>query len=216
MDLDQVWFTIDAQRAQAADLLDTLTEQQWTTPSLCAGWRVREVAAHLTLAHTGIGKGVRSLVRARGSFDRMIRDTAIQQAALPTSDYSAWLRSVAGSRRLVVGLTPMEPLLDILVHQQDIARPLGIPLEMPRDAAAAAAQRSWALGFPFWAKRRLRGLRLTAADADWTAGEGALVRAPIGELLMLITGRSPDVRTLDGPGAARLAELVAQREKAAR
>ena len=32
-----------------AELLDTFPDAQWDTPSLCAGWRVREVVAHLTM-----------------------------------------------------------------------------------------------------------------------------------------------------------------------
>ena len=50
MDRDEVWRAIDAERISLADLLDSLGEREWETPSLCAGWRVRDVAAHLTLA----------------------------------------------------------------------------------------------------------------------------------------------------------------------
>ena len=55
MDLDEVWRSIDSERASLADLLDDLSPAEWETPSLCEAWRVREVAAHLTLAHTGPG-----------------------------------------------------------------------------------------------------------------------------------------------------------------
>jgi mycothiol maleylpyruvate isomerase-like protein len=53
MDSDEVWRTIDEQRPDVANLLDELSEHEWSTPSLCAAWTVREVAAHLTLAHMG-------------------------------------------------------------------------------------------------------------------------------------------------------------------
>ena len=45
MDSDTVWTRIDAARAELADLFDTLTPQQWETPSLCAGWTVRDIVA---------------------------------------------------------------------------------------------------------------------------------------------------------------------------
>jgi len=44
---DQVWQVIDAQRRSLADLLDDLSDDEWRRPSLCTGWTVRDVAAHL-------------------------------------------------------------------------------------------------------------------------------------------------------------------------
>lgn len=84
----------------------------------------------------------------------------------------------------------MEPLIDLLVHGQDLCVPLGIDRAMPRDAAVAAAQRVWQMGFPFQARRRLAGQRLIAVDVEFDVGEGREVRAPIRDLLMLMTGRS--------------------------
>ena len=66
MDRDEVWRTIDQQRAELADLMETFTEADWETPSLCEGWRVREVAAHLTLAQMGLLPALGEIVRARG------------------------------------------------------------------------------------------------------------------------------------------------------
>jgi uncharacterized protein (TIGR03083 family) len=70
MDRDEVWRAIDAERVSLADLLDSLGEQEWEIPSLCAGWRVRDVAAHLTLARTAAlsqlsGPGTKGLASAR-------------------------------------------------------------------------------------------------------------------------------------------------------
>ncbi|WP_189172230.1 maleylpyruvate isomerase family mycothiol-dependent enzyme [Pilimelia anulata] len=206
MDTDEVWRAVEAERAGLADLFDDLSEREWATPSLCAGWRVREVAAHLTLAHTGPGRAVVDLVRAGGSFDRMIRDTAIRRAALPTDRYAPLLRAMIGSRRRAPGVSPLEPLLDALVHGQDIAVPLGRPRDMPLAAAAAAVDRVWPNLFPFRAARRLRGYRLRATDHPWAAGDGELVEGPLAALLLLITGRrAAALARLDGPGARRLA-----------
>jgi len=81
VDETQIWQTIDAERAATADLLAGLSDTEWAHPSLCEGWTVREVAAHLSLAHRmGIKDAVREYVKARGSFNRMVDQTARAEA----------------------------------------------------------------------------------------------------------------------------------------
>jgi uncharacterized protein (TIGR03083 family) len=94
----------------------------------------------------------------------------------------------------------MEPLIDVLVHGQDIAVALGRTRRMPTAAAAAAAQRAWDLWFPFRARTRLAGFRLAATDTDWTVGSGAPIEGPIAALLLLVTGRDAAVGQLTGDG----------------
>jgi uncharacterized protein (TIGR03083 family) len=200
MDPDQVWHHIDHERARLADLLDDLTATEWEAPSLCTGWRVRDVAAHLTLARTGPLRATVDVLRARGSVTRMIHDTAIRQATLPPARFAPMLRSMAGSRRKAPGVSHLEPLIDILVHSQDIAVPLGRDHPMPLDAAAAAADRVWPDLWPFRARRHLPGLRLTATDHPWRAGEGEPVEAPLSALLLLMTGRPAALSHRTGPG----------------
>jgi uncharacterized protein (TIGR03083 family) len=97
------------------------------------------------------------------------------------------------------------PLLDVLVHGQDIARPIGRRRPMPLPAAAAAADQVWSMGWPFHAQRRLRGLRLSATDVSWSAGDGAAVEGPIAALLLLTTGRDAALDELTGEGVGALA-----------
>ena len=208
MDSDDVWRTIDQQRLELAELMDGLTDEAWEARSLCSAWRVREVAAHLTLAQTGLAPALGNLVRARGSFDRMIRDTALRQARLPLSEYPRRLRAMAGSRRRAPMVSELEPLIDVLVHGQDITVPLGLAREVPGEAAAAAATRAWTMGFPFNARKRLGAVRLTATDHPWAVGEGAVVEAPIRSHLMLVTGRHAVLPELSGPGAGALRSRV--------
>jgi uncharacterized protein (TIGR03083 family) len=204
MDRDELWTTIDTERASLADLLAGLTPGEWARPSLCAGWRVRDVAAHLTLAHAGVAFAVPALVRARGSFDRMVHDTACAAAAAPTGELVAGLRAMVGSRRHAVGTTELEPLLDVLVHGQDIAVPVQRQRPMPTAAAATAATRVWSMGWPFWARRRFRGVRLVATDSDWQVGAGPAVCGRTGDLLLLLTGRRHVQSRLSGAGVAAL------------
>jgi len=210
MGTDAVWATIDQQRLDLTDLLEELGDAEWEHPSLCEGWRVRDVAAHLALAQTGPGRATVELVRAGGSLQRMIHDSAVRHAALPTAELIGQIRGMAGSRRKAPGVSHLEPLLDVLVHGQDIAVPLGRPRTMPIEPAVTAATRVWDI--PVWmaptfhTRRRLRGLRLVATDADWAVGEGEVVEGPVEALLLLMTGRTAVARArLTGPGTARLA-----------
>ena len=209
MDRDEVWRTIDQQRGDLADLFGTFTEADWETPSLCTGWRVRDVAAHLTLAQLGLREVLPAAVRARGSFDRMIHDTAIRQAERPVEEYAVLLRAMRGSRRTAPFVSDIEPMLDTFVHEQDMLRPLGRHRTVPAEAAATAAQRAWSMGFPFHARKRLRGFHLVATDHSWEAGEGVAVEAPAGDLLLLVTGRDAVLPDLGGPGGEALRERLA-------
>ena len=205
MDRDEVWRAVDAERLSLADLLDSLGEREWETPSLCVGWRVRDVAAHLTLSQMGVVPAVVAAVRARGNFNRMVHDTAVRQARrLPVKEYAPRLRAMAGSRRKAPGVSHLEPLIDVLVHGQDIAIPLGRSRPMPARAAAAAADRVWPSLFPWRAERKLGGFRLAATDCNWSGGEGLLVEGPIAAILLLLTGRRAGLAQLSGPGALEL------------
>jgi hypothetical protein len=130
----------------------------------------------------------------------MIDDTARAHAAVPTGQVVAELRAMRGSRRRAPGVSVVEPLTDVLVHGQDIALPLGLARPVPPAAAAIAATRVWTMGWPFWARRRLRGLTLAATDDPWRVGTGALVEGTTGDLLMVLTGRLDAVARLAGDG----------------
>ena len=213
LDEDAVWAAVDAERLSLAELLQGLSDQEWATPSLCTGWRVRDVAAHLALAHMTAGRALVAVVRARGDVDRMVLDTARLHAAAPPQQLVAELRAMVGSRRTAPGITSLEPLLDVLVHGQDIALPLGRRRRMPVDAAATAATRVWTYRWPlsraFRARERLGGLHLVATDTDWSVGEGARVEGPVEALLLLLTGRTAALDRLSGPGAERLTRVPA-------
>jgi uncharacterized protein (TIGR03083 family) len=208
LDRDQVWQVIDAQRRGVADLLDGLSEQEWSQPSLCAGWTVRDVAAHLTLQEVGLGGALKMLLSWRGSLDRTIQHVARRRAAaLPTDRIIAEIRGTAGSRRHSLGVTYLETLTDILVHGQDIAIPLGRRHDMPPQAAAVAADRVLSMRWPppLPSAHKVAGFRLTATDTPWSVGEGPEVRGPMAAILLVCAGRLAALPELSGDGAAALA-----------
>ena len=193
MDSDAVWEHIDAERAWTADLLESLPAEDWQRPSLCAGWTVRDVGAHLTFAHTPVRDLLWPALRAGFRYDVLVRDTALR-SPLTHAEMVARLRRFLGSRRRVAFITDLEPLIDILVHNQDIARPLGVDHPIPPDAAAAAADR--VLGTPAPIRRWTppRNIRFVATDTEWAFGNGHEVHATMGTHLLTLTGRLPRAR----------------------
>jgi uncharacterized protein (TIGR03083 family) len=203
MSRDEIWRAIDAQRLSVAELLDDLSDEEWSTPSLCAGWTVRDVAAHLTLQQIGPRQMVSEFAQAPrllfvGGMNSLIRELARRHATKPTDQIIAGIRATVGSRRHNFGVTHLETLIDVLVHSQDIALPLGRRLDMPPAAAAAAATRVWQSGWPFHPRKKLRGFQLTATDTTWSAGQGLAVNGPIAELLLVLTGRRTAATELTG------------------
>jgi len=167
------------------------------------------VVAHVALTpHSPtVGAILLAAVRARGDFDRVNRDMARAYAARPPAELVADLRESADSRRKPAITTLDNLLFDVLVHVQDVALPLGVECPTPPAAAREGVERVWRMGWPFWAKRKLRGLRLEATDVDWTVGDGPVVRGPAQALLLLLTGRAAAaLPALAGPGVARLSQ----------
>ena len=217
MDREQRWHTIEQERRRLADLLDTLADEEWDRPSLCEGWRIRDVAAHVSLAPQppDLLDMVVWAFRARGRFHRLNHDIAVVHAdARPAAGLVADLRTHAASRRLPPFTNNRNILFDTMVHAQDIAIPLHRNHPMPVAAAADGATRVWTMGWPFWSRRRLSGYRLVATDVEWSVGSGALVTGPIEALLLLLTGRRVALDRLSGPGAEVLTTTLDEHHKA--
>jgi uncharacterized protein (TIGR03083 family) len=188
MDSDTIWRHVDTQRTALADILETLPEDAWRTPSLCAAWTVRDVAAHLTFSHAGLRELLGPAVRSGFRYNAAVRDAALR-SPLSNDQIIDKLRSFIGSRRTVPFVSEREPLLDILMHTQDICLPLDIDRPMPTDAAVVALERVL-----WWSRRlpigpRLRDVRLVATDVAWEWGSGRPVEGPIQWLLLAAGGR---------------------------
>lgn len=197
---------VSAERHRLADSVADLPDERWATPSLCAAWTVRDVVAHLTVTtRTTVPRLLRAAVRAGGSSDRLAVDLAAQRAAAyTTAELVAQLRESADSTRRFPGSAPMDPLMDLVVHGQDVARPLGRSHVSPPEVVAACLAHVATTRF-LGAPQRLAGVRLVSADTGWTLGDGAELRGPDVDLLLVAAGRRAGLAALDGPGTSVVA-----------
>jgi len=200
VDSTAIWRHIDTQRSELAELLDGLTEQQWSTPSLCAGWTVRDVAAHLTHSVAAPATVLAAAVRTGFRFNAMM-DHLVRADRRTPAELTAALRGMAGARRRPPGTTELDPLMDALVHGQDIAIPLGIDRQMPGDAAVAVAHRLWGMRFPFRPARQFAGTRFVATDTEFTVGHGTPVALPIAQIVLIFVGRRTPISAAAGPAS---------------
>ncbi|USQ76283.1 maleylpyruvate isomerase family mycothiol-dependent enzyme [Ornithinimicrobium cryptoxanthini] len=202
---EQVWSVVHADRRRLADDLEGLSPEQWASSSLCPGWTIHDVLAHLVdTARTGRLSFVRDLIAARLDFDRANeRGIARVKAADPTETVTR-LRQVADLTRTPPANLDTR-LVESIVHGEDIRRPLGIERSYPHAAAvrALAYQLRTPVGFG-GGRERARGLRLVDPDAGTAHGAGLEVHGTTVDLLLAISGRAVDPARLTGPGADQL------------
>ncbi|MEU9044346.1 MULTISPECIES: maleylpyruvate isomerase family mycothiol-dependent enzyme [unclassified Kitasatospora] len=203
--LDWIREQIAAERRELAEVFAALTPEQWNAPSLCGGWRVREVAAHMSTGfrHSTARTAV-ELARSGGNVHRMADRIARRDAAAMTErELAAAMADHAGHPwRPPVG-GRIAALAHDAVHGLDVTLALGLPARLPvaRTTALLAGVSPWTLRF-FGA--RVDGVRLVATDADWSYGHGPLTVAGRAEHLLAVAyGRRVPEGLLSGSGAGR-------------
>lgn len=207
------WDTITESRIALADQLGGLSAEQWATPSLCAAWTVKDVAAHLVmpLRSWPLPKFTVAFVVGRGNFDRANEFLTGREAARPTADLVADLRRHASSRFRPPGFGSEAPLTDVLVHGQDIRIPLGLvedrPPEIWRPVLDFLLTPKARLGF---VPRPPPALFYRATDLDWSHGSGDEVAGLASALALTLLGRPVHLDDLVGPGAGVLRAWVAR------
>lgn len=192
------------ERRDLADLLDTLTPEQWAAPSLCDGWTVRDVVARvisyeelgllgipLTMVRAGFRPGPMNDLRRNAYRDHTPEQLVdVLRAHLRPQGLTAMFGGAIG-------------LTDCLIHHQDIRRPLGLSRQVPVERVAVT------LDFSFRApvlptKGNASGLKVTATDLDFERGTGPEVRGPGEALLLGLAGRRAALDDLEGPGVEEL------------
>ena len=190
---------ITARNDLAADLAG-LSDAQWATPSLCDAWTVEETLAHLTSAarmtpfrwiRSMAAAGFRPDVHNRRRLDE-------QRGATPAETLAIFRDAMAGTTAPSGHAAGW--LGEIVVHGQDIRRPLGLTGGPSIEAATRVAEFFVAKNFAVNSRNVARGLRLEATDGPFTSGDGPGVRGTTVALVMVMAGRRAYLDDLTGEG----------------
>ena len=206
MENADIWPTIHTERQALAGDVRSLGQDQWSTTSLCSEWTVRDVLAHMTATAKMKPAGFFPKLAASGfKFNRLQQKGIADNKGSSAADTLAGFDAVLNSLGHPPG--PMDTMLgEMIVHSEDIRRPLGIKHTYPVAAVTRTAQFFTGSNLLIGAKRRITGLTLRATDADWSHGTGPEVEGPVLSLLMAMTGRKAAIDDLAGEGVAALRE----------
>lgn len=192
------------ERADLAAFLATLSPRQWRAPTLCYGWRVRDVVAHV-ISYDDLSMRDLLTYVIQGRL-RLGQVNAVALARYKACSPGELLELLTGHLQpsgLPAALGGRVALVEGLIHHQDIRRPLGQPRVIPPERLLPALRT--ALIAPdiggLWSTR---GVRLAATDIGFSAGWGPEVRGTAEALLMVIAGRRGVASELSGPGLRKL------------
>lgn len=207
-----MWETVHSERRLLAADLSELRDERWRVASLCPGWDIHDVLAHLVdTALTGRLSFVRYLLIARMDFDRAnVNGIAREKRQNPQNTLGALQEAAALRRTPPANLATR--LVEAIVHGEDIRRPLGIPGCYPERAVAQALAYQLRTPVSFGGGReRAAGLRLIDRKTGAAWGQGDVVEADSIDLLLAVSGRQVAKEKLKGSGASRLVDTAAGR-----
>lgn len=197
-------WTIDARQSLLATF-EQLDDRQWNTESLCEGWNVREVLAHLILAaRPPARRYIAAVARARGNFDKANHALAVADGLKSPTDLMAEYRGVITHRFSPPGWPQAAPLSDIVIHSLDVRLALGLPSEQPPERYEPAMGLLFSrLGRSFSPTGR-PPVTWVATDHEWTGGDGPSVEGAMADLALASAGRNARIDHLSGEGVAAL------------
>jgi len=202
------WALIHAERAAMADTWEGLTAEQWAATSWCDGWSVQVTAGHvLAAAEQTIPNFYKEFALAGFRFNVFAERAARRLAEVAPADMTHRLRA-----RTTTTNHPPAPVVvmlgEIVVHGEDIRRPLGLAHTVDEMALVAVADNYVSTNLLIGSKRRIAGLRLAATDATWAHGDGPEVTGPLTSLILAMSGRSGAVDDLEGEGMTLFASRI--------
>ena len=200
---------IAAERLAVADLLDSLSDEQWSLDSCCDGWTIEDVAAHLTVVWNYSARDyfTRS-IRQRGNWFRpgaslnaINAQTVAERRSIGRAAIIADIRAHAVDRSTPTGFDARAPLTDVVVHRRDIEMPLGRVCDDDPEHASAALETAMLRRFSLFGNRKLlAGLSFQATDLDWSRGSGPSVEGSARSVAHAMWGRSHALDALNGDG----------------
>jgi uncharacterized protein (TIGR03083 family) len=183
--------TVAAEFLALADVLESADDAQWDTPSLCAGWRVREVIAHMTMAARYTEpQFTDELRRYDFDFGRLSNEIASRDASLPTSELVANLRSETMQHWIPPGGGYHGALNHVVIHGLDVTVPLGVPRRSPDATIRIVLNDLTTGGIHEHFDTDIEGRSLQATDIDWSYGSGPAVRGTAQDLALFLCGRT--------------------------
>ena len=207
---------VDAERRALIETLEPLTDEQWQAPSLCQGWRVIDVAAHLAWAPVlGPAAGVVALARHGFSANRTIAGSAVAWSARGREAILGQLERNRETGARPIGMPEVAALADAVVHAIDVRRPLGLAHPVPSAAVAPVADFALATRWPLSTviggstRQRVAGVRLVVPEAGWEHGAGPEVSLSSDAAMRLTYGRPVAADELFGEGAPLLRSRLA-------
>jgi uncharacterized protein (TIGR03083 family) len=197
---DEIWKNIHEERGKLVDTLAALSPEQWSTDSWCEGWSVQQTVGHVVAgAEQTPANFYKELISAGFRFNVFTDKAAKRLGSLGPDELIGRLRA-----RTTTTNHPPAPVMamlgEIIVHGEDIRRPLVIEHKYPNAALVALADSWKKTNLIIGAKRRIAGLRLRATDNEWTYGDGPEVSGPLVSLILGMTGRKGVYRDLEGAG----------------
>ena len=206
--MDTLRDMIAAQRAELAEILAGLPAPGWDEPTLCAGWRVREVVAHITMPfRLGRGRFALELAKSRGRFNEMADRVARRDAAaMSPAELAGAVSSNAGHPWKPPGGGYTGALAHDLIHGLDITVPLGLAKPIPEERLRLVLPGSPADRSVRFFGVDLDGIELRAQDMDWTLGSGTPLTGAAAALLLVLCGRTLPAGRLAGQPGARFTQ----------
>jgi uncharacterized protein (TIGR03083 family) len=181
---------IAAERRELAELLAGLSPEAWEQPSLCSGWRVREVVAHMTMPFRySTARFALEMARSRANFTRMADRCARRDATASPAELTAALRDNAEHPWRPPGGGLTGALTHDVIHGLDITVALGIDRTVPASRMAMVLDGITAARSLKFFGTDLTGVSLRADDIDWSAGSGTLVTGAAQDLALAVCGR---------------------------
>lgn len=204
MSQEQVMAAVTAERTELAEVFAGLTPPQWDAPSLCVGWRVREVLAHTTMPfRMGGGAFAWELLRSGGRFNRMADRVARRDAArMPAEALLRALRDNAAHPWSPPGGGLAGALSHEVIHGLDSTVALGLDRRVPADRLMLVLGSMRPRNVQYFGTD-LTGVQLLATDVDWSYGTGEPLRGLAQDLLLVVCGRLLPPGHLSGGPAAR-------------
>ncbi|HUY65530.1 MAG TPA: maleylpyruvate isomerase family mycothiol-dependent enzyme [Acidimicrobiales bacterium] len=182
-----------------AELLDTLPESGWDTPSLCERWRVRGVVAHMSMPVRYSPEQFGAELQAcGGDFTRLSKTLAGRDAALPVDVLVGNLRDETLHAWTPPGGGTTCALNHVVIHGLDITVPLGASRRSPDGTIRAVLDDLTVGGTHTHFGFDLDGINLQATDLDWSFGSGTPTTGAAGDLALFVCGRKLPAGRIDG------------------